>query len=81
MQIRPLVIALLLGFAIVLPAAAQEPFGPAREVQIGLLMTDMIEVNGAEQSFSADVFMIATWHDPELAGGSDQVRTLDYDDV
>ena len=44
-------------------------------------MTDMTEVNGAEQSFSADVFMIATWHDPELVDGSDQIRTLDYDDV
>ena len=81
MQIRPLVIALLLGFAIVLPAAAQEPFGPAREVQIGLLLTDMTRVNGAEQSFTADVFVVASWVDPELVDGSDQVRTLDFDDV
>jgi len=79
--IRTLAIALLLGFAFASPSTAQELFGPPREVKIGLLMTDMTEVNGAEQSFSADVFMIATWHDPELAGGSDQVRTLDYDDV
>ena len=81
MQTRPLVIALLLGFAIVLPAAAQEPFGPPREVQIGILMTDMTRVNGAEQSFTADVFVVASWVDPELVDGSDQVRTLDFDDV
>jgi hypothetical protein len=72
---------LLLSLLAAWPAAAQEPFGPPREVRIGLLMTDMTEVNGAEQSFSADVFMVASWHDPELEGGSDQIRTLAYDDV
>jgi len=72
---------ILLSLSIAVPAAAQEPFGTPREVKIGLLMTDMTEVNGAEQSFSADVFMVATWQDPELAGGSDAIRTLDYDDV
>jgi len=79
--IRTVAIVLLLSLAIASPAAAQEPFGPPREVKIGLLMTDMTEVNGAEQSFSADVFVVATWQDPELAGGSDQIRTLDYDAV
>ena len=81
MSIRFVASVLLLSFAIASPGAAQEPFGPPREVKIGLLMTDMTEVSGAEQSFSADVFMIATWHDPELVDGSDQIRTLDYDDV
>ena len=81
MPLRALTVFLLLCLSIALPAAAQELFGEPREVKIGLLMTDMTEVNGAEQSFTADVFMLATWHDPELAGGSDSIRTLDYDDV
>jgi len=72
---------LLMGILIASPSPAQEPFGEPREVKIGLLMTDMSEVNGAQQSFSADVFVLATWQDPELAGGSDQIRTLDYDAV
>lgn len=81
MSIRPVAIVLLLSLVIALPATAQEPFGPPREVRIGLLMTDMTEVKGAEQSFSADVFLVATWNDPDLVGGSDVIRTLDYDDV
>ncbi len=81
MPVRTVRALILLSLSIAVPAAAQEPFGTPREVKIGLLMTDMTEVNGAEQSFSADVFMVATWQDPELAGGSDAIRTLDYDDV
>ncbi len=81
MPLRALTALLLLSLSIAGPAAAQDPFGPPREVKIGLLMTDMTEVRGAEQSFSADVFMLATWHDPDLAGGSDAIRTLDYDEV
>lgn len=63
------------------PAWGQEPFGEPREVRVGLLMTDLTEVNGAEQSFTADVFVLATWRDPELAGGSAGLRTLGYDEV
>ena len=80
MPLRALTVFLLLCLSIALPAAAQEPFGPPREVKIGLLMTDMTEVNGAEQSFSADVFMLATWQDPDLAGG-EGMRTLDLDEI
>jgi hypothetical protein len=62
--------------------SAQEPPDEApREVKIGLLMTDLSEVLGAAQAFSADVFMLATWHDPDLAGESDRVRTFDLDEV
>ena len=80
MPLRALTAFLLLCLSIALPAAAQEPFGEPREVKIGLLMTDMTEVNGAGQSFSADVFMLATWQDPDLAGG-EGMRTLDLDEV
>jgi len=74
-------IAVLVLLLVAVPLRAQDPFGEPREVKIGLLMTDLTEVNGAEQSFSADVFMIATWHDPDLGDGSAGIRTLDYDDV
>lgn len=81
MPVRITIALLALALSIVSPASAQEPFGEPREVRIALLLTDLTEVNGAEQSFSADVFMVATWHDPELADGSAGLRTLAYDDV
>lgn len=68
-------------FAMAFPATAQESAGAPREVRIGLLMTDLTEVNGAEQAFSADVFLMATWNDPMLADDTDRLRTLEYDDV
>jgi len=80
-SVRTLAVMILASVSIATTTAAQEPFGPPREVKIALLMTDMTEVNGAEQSFSADVFMLASWHDPDLADGSAGIRTLDYEDV
>jgi len=74
-------VSVLILVLVAVPLKAQEAFGPPREVKIGLLMTDLTEVNGAEQSFTADVFMLASWNDPELAGGTDGIRTLDYDEV
>ena len=62
------------------PAPAQEPTGTPREVKIALVLTDLTEVDGASQSFLADVFMVATWNDPDLAGAEGK-RTLDLDDV
>jgi hypothetical protein len=79
--IRTVFTLLLLSSLTAAPVAAQDPFGEPREVKIGLLMTDMTEVNGAEQSFSADVFMLATWHDPDRVDASAGMRTLDYEDV
>jgi hypothetical protein len=79
--VRITIALLALALSIVAPASAQEPFGEPREVRIALLLTDLTEVNGAEQSFSADVFMAASWHDPELVDGSTGLRTLAYDDV
>jgi len=79
--VRALITLLLLSSWTATTAAAQDPFGPPREVKIGILLTDLTEVSGAEQSFSADVFMLATWHDPELVDGSAGLRSLDYDDV
>ena len=68
------------GSLIAAPAPAQEPTGTPREVKVALVLTDLTEVDGAAQSFLADVFMVATWNDPDLAGAEGK-RTLDLDDV
>lgn len=60
-------------------AAAQGSEAP-REVRVGILLVDLTQVRDAEQTFAADVFVAATWHDPELAGG-EGVRTRGLDEV
>ena len=70
----------LVGLLATSPAAAQEPTETSREVKIGIVVTDVISVDGAEQSFSADVFIVATWQDPNLAGSEGRL-TLDLDEV
>ncbi|MCL7959896.1 MAG: hypothetical protein M8861_06865 [marine benthic group bacterium] len=81
MSIRAVAMVVLLSLLAAWPASAQDPLGPPREVEVGILMTDMTQVNGADQSFTADVFVIASWIDPELVDGSDQIRTLAFDDI
>ena len=79
---RPIWTLIILGAGSLFaaPAPAQEPTGTPREVKIALVMTDLTEVDGAAQSFLADVFMVATWNDPDLAGAEGN-RTLDLEDV
>ena len=60
--------------------AAQQSSEEPREVKLGLLLADLIDVEGAEQSFTADLFVLASWHDPELAGGT-EARTLDLEGI
>jgi len=78
---RALTTLMAVSVVIAAPAAAQQPADAPREVKIGLLMTDMTEVRGAEQAFAADVFVLATWQDPDLADGSEGLRTFDLDEV
>jgi hypothetical protein len=66
---------------IVAPASAEEPADTPREVKIHLLLADLTDVSGADQVFSADVFMKATWQDPDLAGGTEPIRSFDLSDV
>jgi hypothetical protein len=72
-----LAVALSGGFQ---DAVAQDA-GSARRVQLGLMLVDLTEVNGAEQTISADILMTATWSDPELAGRYPEARTIGLDDV
>jgi len=71
----------LIGACIGSPAIAQESLEAPREVRIALLLADLSAVHDADQSFSADVLMAASWRDPALAGGSNEVRNLDLADV
>jgi hypothetical protein len=60
--------------------AAHQEVQP-REVRIGLYLADLVEISGADQSFSADVFLLASWDDPDLADASAGMRTLSLDEI
>jgi len=53
----------------------------ARHVQVGLMLVDLTDVNGAEQTISADILMVARWNDPELAGRHSEAQSVGIDDV
>lgn len=80
MILRVLGSILIAAAVVAAPATAQDAETTTREVKIGMLLTDLTEVNGAEQSFTADLFVLATWQDPDLAG-SGRVRTLGLDEI
>lgn len=50
-------------------------------VSVALYLIDLIEINGSDQSFLADIFLRARWHDDEMVGRFDQMTMLDVDDV
>jgi hypothetical protein len=72
---------LALSAGIASPVTAQDLQGTPHEVKIGLIMADLSEVRGAEQAFNADVVLLSTWHDPDLADDSEVIRTFDLGDV
>ncbi|MEE9132979.1 MAG: hypothetical protein V3U13_05410 [Gemmatimonadota bacterium] len=51
------------------------------EVSVYLYLGDLFEISGSDQSFLADVFLVARWYDPDLAGRSEETRTLDFEEV
>jgi len=66
----------LLGLAV----PAQAPSDPPRVI-VALYLLDLLEITGSDQSFLADVFMVARWNDATLAGDYSGVRSFDPDDV
>jgi len=72
-----LAVALSGGFQGVVAQAVQS----TRQVQLGLMLVDLTEVNGAEQTISADILMAARWNDPELKGRYPEARSVGLDDV
>lgn len=53
----------------------------ATEVSVGLYLIDVSKVNGADQSFTADLFVLLRWHDPRLAGIFEAIEKVPLDDV
>lgn len=60
-------------FSIVTPAAeaieAGMPNPPARptRVRCGLMILDVVGINDVEETFEAEIALVASWHDPRLA--------------
>ena len=66
----------LLGLTAPVQAMQEVP-----RVSVYIYLGDLVEITGADQSFFADVFMAARWHDQTLAGDYAGIRTLDLEDV
>jgi hypothetical protein len=73
------------------PATAAEPLtpdverpqaesGPTR-VEVTLYLIDLTAVDGATQSFTADLFVVARWIDPRLASPDGRLRRFDLEDI
>jgi hypothetical protein len=54
------------------PPEAQAP----RQVALYVFLLDLIEIDGSEQTFFADVMVVARWHDPALASPDGRRRTV-----
>ncbi len=88
LNIGLLLACFLLGAMVVSDArAAEEDLsrpgdgGPPTPVRINLYLVDLYEVSGADQTFLADVGLLAEWQDPRLAGRWTGLRGMDLEDV
>jgi hypothetical protein len=50
-------------------------------VNIFLYVVDVFEVSGSDQTFSADVVLIADWRDPSLARSGTEIQSAKLEDV
>ena len=53
-----------------------DPAGTPTKVEIAIVMLDIDEIDDAEQTFTANVFVHAQWQDPRLANPSAATRTI-----
>ena len=53
----------------------------ATEVSVGLFLIDVSRVDGADQSFTADLFILLRWHDPRLEGVFDATERVPLETV
>jgi Neurotransmitter-gated ion-channel ligand binding domain/Neurotransmitter-gated ion-channel transmembrane region len=53
----------------------------ATEISVGLYLIDMSRVNGADQSFTADLFILLRWHDPRLEGAFEATQRVSLETV
>jgi len=55
--------------------------GEATEVFVGPYLIDVSRVDGADQSFTADLFILLRWHDPRLAGVVEATERIPLDAI
>jgi hypothetical protein len=58
-------------------AEAAEP----REVSLIAYLIDIDEIDSVKESFTVNLFMVASWHDPELAHSGTDSISKDLDDI
>lgn len=88
---RSVVLTAVVLFFIVSCVAAEVPAGVAgtrpgdgdspTEVTVGLYLIDVSKVDGADQSFTADLFVLLRWHDPRLEGLFDTTQRVPVNEV
>lgn len=55
--------------------------GPPTPVAVNLYLADLYEISGTDQTFLADVVLMAQWTDPRLAGNWPGPRGADLDEI
>lgn len=55
--------------------------GKPVKVEVGVFMVDLIEVNGASQTFRGDFLLRLRWQDPRLAAPGKELRRFSKQDV
>jgi hypothetical protein len=55
--------------------------GGATEIFVGLYLIDVSRVDGADQSFTADLFILLRWHDPRLEGVVEATERIPLDAI
>lgn len=55
--------------------------GEATEVAVGTFLIDVSRINGADQSFNADLFVLLNWHDARLEGVFTATERVPLDSV
>lgn len=55
--------------------------GEATEVAVATYLIDVTRIDGADQSFTADLFLLLSWHDPRLAGVFDTTQVVPLESV
>ncbi len=78
MQVVPLVV--VIGAAS-LSVAAQDADRPGAgegptEMRVAMLLVDLSTVDGAEQSVTADLYVVLQWSDPRLASSDETIRRV-----
>ena len=63
------------------PQNRNRPGGDLTRVEVAFYLLDLSAVDGADQSFSADVVVHARWNDPRLAGAVDEPTIVAADDI